>query len=283
MSSLTFPPLHPEKIADGFAFPEGVSIASDGSVFLVSCDNDCVHRVTPEGQVSTFARVPGKGNGSKIRPNGTLVVCDYIAKAVVEVDTAGGVTVLTDRDVNGVPFIGANDVVITRNGDLYFTSPHGSSKDNPIGKVHYHNAARKETIAVAEGLAFPNGLSLDAEETTLYVAETNHSRIWRFPILEPGRLEAGRIFANLPGGKFPDGMDFDAEGNLYIAYYGSGNILVLSPDGSVAAELPAGGKNPTNLAFGGPNGDWLYVTEAETNSLYLLKVGKRGLRLPSGA
>lgn len=261
----------PEKVADGFAFPEGVSVAADGSIFLVNCDDDRIHRVTPEGQVSVFAHVPGKGNGSNFRADGTLVVCDYAARSIVEIDTAGGVTVLSDQDVDGAPFSGPNDVAIARNGDLYFTSPQGSDKEKSIGKVYYHNAARKETTIVAEGLAFPNGLALNADETILYLAETSHSRIWHFPVLEPGRLETGRIFANLPDSRYPDGILFDTAGYLYIAYYGSGKILVLSPEGTLAAELPAGGKNPTNLAFGGPNNDWLYITEAETNSLYVLK------------
>jgi len=57
-------------------------------------------------------------------------------------------------------------------------------------------------------------------------------------------------------------------------------IVVVNSSGDIIAEMPAGGTRPTNLSFGGPNGDWLYVTEAETHSLYLLKVGNRGLRLP---
>jgi gluconolactonase len=270
----------PEKVAEGFAFPEGVSVARDGSLFLVNCDDDRIHRVTPSGQVSVFARVRGKGNGSKFRSNGTLVVCDYIARAIVEVDTSGRVRALATHDVDNEPFSGPNDLVIARNGDLYFTSPQGSDKENPVGKVYHYSAAHKVTTIVAEGLAFPNGLSLNGEESALYIAETFYSRIWKFVVLESGRLEAGRIFATIPGGHYPDGMDFDVEGNLYVAYFGSGNVVVLSPSGTVVAELPAGGKNPTNLAFGGPKGDWLYVTEAETNSLYVLKIGKRGLHLP---
>lgn len=272
--------LQPEKVADGFGFPEGVSAAPDGSVYLVNCDNDTIHRVRAEGSVEVFAHVPGKGNGSKRRENDHLVVCDYAAKCIVEVDPAGTGRVLTEQDVEGNPFTGPNDACIAQNGDLYFTSPQGSDKDNPTGKVYHYAAATGATTVVAEGMAFPNGLSLSAQEDHLYIAETLHSRIWRFPVLQPTVLGAGRIFAQLPGGHYPDGIDFDADGWLYVAYYGSGTIVVVDTNGQIVAQLPAGGKNPTNLSFGGPSADWMYVTEAETNALYVLKVGRRGLHLP---
>jgi gluconolactonase len=272
--------LQPEKVAEGFGFPEGASAAPDGSVFLVNCDNEIIHRVSVDGSIEVFAQLPGKGNGSKRRENGNLVVCDYAAKCLMEFDSAGNGCILTERDTDGKPFTGPNDVCIARNGDLYFTSPQGSDRDHPIGKVYHYAAATGATTVVAEGLAFPNGLSLSATEDYLYIAETFHSRIWRFPVLQPGVLGAGRIFAQLPGLHYPDGIDFDAEGWLYVAYYGSATIVVLDQGGDIVAQLPAGGKNPTNLSFGGPSGDWLYVTEAETNTLFVLKIGRRGFRLP---
>lgn len=273
--------IEPIRIADGFSFPEGASAAPDGSIFLVNCHNDIIHKVSAAGEVTEYARVRGKGNGSKLRDDGRLVVCDYFANCILEVDTHGQVSLLTDCDTDGKPLSrGPNDVVVARNGDLYFTTPQGSNRENPVGKVYHYSDQTKTTTIVAEGLAFPNGLSLSEREDTLYIAESAQSRVWRFPVLSPGKLGAGEVFIQLSGGHDPDGIDFDADGNLYIAYYGSGLIVVVNPNGEIIAQLPAGGKRPTNLSFGGTNGDWLYVTEAETNSLYLLKVGHRGLRLP---
>jgi gluconolactonase len=272
--------IEPVKIAGGFEFPEGASVDADGGIFLVNCHNDVINRVSPDGEVTVYARVPGKGNGTKLRPDGTLVVCDYFANCIVEIDREGNTTMLVDTDVDGNALSrGPNDVCIAKNGDLYFTTPQGSGRNNPVGKVYHHSRQTGRTTIVAEGLAFPNGLSLNADESMLYVAESQHSRIWRFPIIEPGLLATGRIFVQLSGGWDPDGIDFDENGNLYIAYFGSGLLVVVDPNGQIVAELPAGGKNPTNLSFGGPGGDWLYLTEAETNSLYLFKIGKRGLRL----
>ncbi len=267
--------LEPEVVAEGFRFPEGPSVLPDRSICLVNCHDSIVNRVLPDGSVTEYGRVPGKGNGSKLRPDGTLLVCDYVANCIVAIDTNGKVGVVADRDVDGQPFRGPNDLHLSRTGDFYFTAPQGSGRDAPIGKVYFHSVETGETQVVAEGLAFPNGLSLSADESELYIAESQHSRIWRFPVLRPGELRAGRIFVDLPGGYEPDGIEFDEDGNLYIAYFGSGGIVVVDPQGDIVFTLPAGGSKPSNLAFGGPNGDWLYVTEAETNRLLVLKVGKK--------
>lgn len=270
--------LQPEVVATGFRFPEGPSVYPDGSICLVNCHDSIINRVHPDGRVEEFARVPGKGNGSKLASDGTLYVCDYHANCIVGVDPEGKVSVVTDHDVDGNPFKGPNDLCLSHPRGFYFTAPQGSGRNNPIGKVFYHSLDSEETVVVAEGLAFPNGLTLNEYGSHLYLAESQHSRIWRYTVQAPGELMSGRIFVDLPGGFEPDGIEFDEEGNLYIASYGSGHVAVVNPQGDIVHQFPAGGRNPTNLAFGGPNGDWLYVTEAETNRLLVLKIGRRGRR-----
>jgi gluconolactonase len=280
----SFPPhwknLEPEAVATGFRFPEGPSVYPDGSICLVNCHDSVINRVRPDGSVEDFAQLPGKGNGTKLANDGTLYVCDYHANCIVAVDRNGTVSTVTTHDIEGNPFRGPNDLCLSSTGGFYFTAPQGSGRNNPIGKVYYHSLDSDETIVIVEGLAFPNGLTLDRDESNLYVAESQHARIWRYCVLTPGQLLAGRVFVDLPGGHEPDGIEFDEEGNLYVAHYGSGHVFVIDPQGRIVFQLPAGGRNPTNLAFGGPRGDWLYVTEAETNRLMVLKIGKKGLRRP---
>ena len=55
-------------------------------------------------------------------------------------------------------------------------------------------------------------------------------------------------------------MRCDSEGNLYVTRYGKGTIAVLSPAGQLQEEIPLQGKNPTNIAFGGPEGRTAFVT-----------------------
>jgi len=125
----------------------------------------------------------------------------------------------------------------------------------------------------AGGLQFPNGIVLSDDGRTLYLAETYPNRIWAFELDGQGRERSRRVFAQLEGGPGPDGMAFGQDGNLYVAHFGKGVVAVVSPEGIVVAELPAGGAKPTNVAFWGKT---LFVTEVERGQVVRLEVGVEG-------
>jgi hypothetical protein len=87
-------------------------------------------------------------------------------------------------------------------------------------------------------------------------------------VTRPGEDEAG-----------PDGMAFDVDGYLYVAVYGSGRVRVVAPDGVLADEIDVGGRFPTNLTFGGPDGSRLFITEAEHGWVVTTEVPRPGLPL----
>jgi gluconolactonase len=150
------------------------------------------------------------------------------------------------------------------------------------GKIHL----------VAKGLAFPNGIVLRPDGKTLLVGESNHNRILVYDVLAPGKVGPVRVFATLPtkqGEQIdnqPDGMCLDAEGNLYVAHYGMRQVQVLSPAGELLRRYSAGNLTTSNVAFGGPNLDQLYVTGAlgdertSKGGLFRLDLkGVKGLRI----
>jgi len=55
-------------------------------------------------------------------------------------------------------------------------------------------------------------------------------------------------------------MRCDTKGNLYIARFGKGTVVKVSPGGKVIREIALIGKRPTNVAFGGKDGCTVYVT-----------------------
>ena len=74
-------------------------------------------------------------------------------------------------------------------------------------------------------------------------------------------------------------MKFGADGNLYVAVFGQGDVTVLDPGGQVVKRMKTAGLMPTNLAFG-PNGERkIYVTEVETGSVQVFDVETGGLPL----
>ena len=160
----------------------------------------------------------------------------------------------------------SNDLTLDPNGGFYFTDPGESSKEKPIGTVHYVNAAGKTNL-IASGLAFPNGIVLTLDGKRLLVGESQFNRVLEYAVQSPGKVGAMRVFADLPknaSGKLednqPDGMCLDANGNLYVAHYGMQQVQVLDPQGKLIRQYPGGNRQTSNVAFGGPKHDQLYVT-----------------------
>jgi gluconolactonase len=64
-----------------------------------------------------------------------------------------------------------------------------------------------------------------------------------------------------------DGMRSDIKGNLFIARYGKGCVVKLSPHGDILKEIMLAGSNPTNIAFGGKDGCSVYVTVKDNGNV----------------
>jgi sugar lactone lactonase YvrE len=108
--------------------------------------------------------------------------------------------------------------------------------------------------------------------------------VWRVGLEEPGviTVRGARIMAYLNGGAGPDGLALDATGNVYVAYFDAGEVVVLTPKGKIigAIKLPQGaGTQTTNVAFGGPEAKTLYITEAAQNVIYQVKMNVPGLKV----
>jgi gluconolactonase len=259
--------------ANGFKFPEGPAFDRAGNLFIVNVDTGDISAISPEGRVKKFLNTGGCPNGAKFHINGDLFVADR-KKGIIAISPKGEMRVIVDR-YQGKTLNGPNDLIFDSKGDLYFTDPHGSSAENPIGCV-YRVSSQGKITCLAEGLAFPNGLALSHDEKYLFVADTRKNRILRYVLDPPVR---SYLFSQLNGGWGPDGMAFDLAGNLYVAQYGGGVVMVLDPKGELIERITMGGLFPTNVAFGGPDRRNLYVTEVETGAVYCFMTNFEGLPL----
>ena len=257
--------------ATGFKFPEGPAFDRNGNLFVVDVDTGDISKISPEGQVKIFINTGGAPNGAKFHANGDLYVADR-KKGIIAISSDGKIRVIVDH-YEGKKFYGPNDLIFDSKGNLYFTDPHGSSAENPFGCV-YRLSSSGELTCLASGLAFPNGLVLSKDEKFLFVANTRKNRILRYVLDPPVR---SYIFSQLSGGWGPDGLAFDVAGNLYVAHYGGGDVIILNPKGEIVERVPVGGGHPTNVAFGGPDRKTLYVTEVETGSVYCFNTDHAGL------
>jgi gluconolactonase len=75
-------------------------------------------------------------------------------------------------------------------------------------------------------------------------------------------------------------MAFDEEGNIYVATVGVGFVYVFDRTGKLIEGIPTGGIRPTNVCFGGPDHDMLFVTIDDLGTMVRIPIGVPGYRLP---
>ena len=254
------------KVVEIPAYCEGIVFDHSGNAYISDTQNGIIYRITTDGRATPWAKT-GAPNGHKVLADGTHLVCDGNHQAVLQLNANGGVLGKAASEYNGQPLRAPNDLTLDPKGGFYFTDPGGSDEKNPIGTVHYVDANGR-THMVAQGLAFPNGIVLRPDGKSLLVGESKHNRILVYDVLAPGKVGPMRVFANLPTkdeGQIdnqPDGMCLDEDGNLYVAHYGMRQVQVLSPEGKLLRRYGAGNLTTSNVAFGGPNMDQLYITGA---------------------
>jgi gluconolactonase len=276
----------PMKILEVPHYCEGVVFDHAGNGYL-SEDNRIV-RFTPDGNSSTWAET-GAPNGHRVLADGTHLVCDASKHAVLHLAADGKPLDPAATECDGKPLRGPNDLALdTANGGFYFTDPADSDEKNPDGTVHYVDSKGK-TQLVDKGLAYPNGIVLVPGGKLLYVGESKHNRVLAYDVVAPGKVANRRVLVDLPAkdaaagqvDNQPDGMCLDAAGNLYVAHYGMKQVQVIGPDGKILARYPGGNLTTSNVAFGGPKMDQLYVTGGLGNypgpgGLFRLDLGVKG-------
>jgi gluconolactonase len=279
-----------EEVARVPSYCEGIVFDHAGNAYV--SHGKFVTKVTPDGKKSQWLDSGGAPNGHKVLADGTHLVCDGNLHAVLHVSAEGKILGKASEKCGDKPLRGPNDLTLdVKNGGFYFTDPGGSDDKKLIGTIHYVDN-KGVTHLCAEGLAFPNGIVLTPDGKRLLVAESKKNRVLEYSAESPGKLGPMKVFCDLPtkmGEQIdnqPDGMCLDSAGNLYVAHYGMKQVQVLDPTGKVIRRYPGGNMTTSNVAFGGPEMDTLYITggiKGEGDSeggLFKIKLtGVKGLKI----
>lgn len=280
------------RICDGMKFPEGPAYDGKQHVYFSQASAAAIARVSLDGKVEPEWMKGSSGqtplrftntNGLTFFKDGSLFACDNKRNAIVRIWPDQRCEIYASH-WNSEPFRGPNDLAFDDKGNLFFTDPTGSRLDNPVGPVYRVEAETRKVTRVAGGMAFPNGLAFSKDGRWLYVAESNKNRIVRFSVRGDGMLGPLEAFADLAeaGKGEPDGIAVDTEGNVWVAHYGTHQVLVVSPDGGIAARYPmpeGKGDGPTNVEFAGKDMRTLYITDPTTGALLRMRAPVAGLKL----
>ena len=265
------------------SFLEGPAFDRQGQLYVADIPFGRIFRVSPEGTWEQVAEYDGWPNGLAIHADGRVFIADY-RHGIMQLDSASGAVTPVLETVGSERFKGVNDLTFAANGDLYFTDQGQTGLHDPTGRVYRLSAEGVLTCLVAN-VPSPNGIVIDPAATHLFVAVTRAQQVWRVPLRADGLVAKVGVFAQLHGGMGgPDGLALDAEGCLLVAHTGFGSVWRLSPVAEPLQRIvsPAG-FSTTNLAFGGPAGKTLIVTESATGSLLRAELGTAGAALYSHA
>lgn len=261
------------------SFLEGTNFDADGNLWQVGLSSGQILKTTPDGTCEVAGSSISFPGGARFDADGTLIVTDR--RGLVAYDTVANEPEMIVETMGLESFRGLNDVVIDSRGNIYFTESYGSDALRPEGRVYHLAPDRKTLSVIGDKFAFPNGIMLSPDESTLYVADFGANRIIAVPVTpDTGAVNRGAVtyvFAHTYGGIGPDGMVVDTDGNLYVAQYGAGRVLLYDASGIPLGEIvmpSESGMFVTNVAFG-PDG-YLYISESAKDEVWRVKVNTSG-------
>jgi sugar lactone lactonase YvrE len=238
-----------QLVAEGYQFTEGPATDAQGQVYFVDVPASRIWKIDAAGTVSRFAENTGRASGLDFGPDGRLYACQSETKRIVWYDAAAKEHVVAEG-------IAGNDIAVDRAGGVYVTDMGGK-------KLWYVSPDGTRRV-VAEGFT-PNGLTLWQDGGTLVAADWDEPHLWAFRVEADRSLKFGapyyRPIPLPPGQEKPgsDGMTVDDDGRLYVCTHAG--LLMFDPTGRLGGAIAKPqNKFLSNVTFGGPQFDLLYVT-----------------------
>ena len=188
--------------------------------------------------------------------------------------------VLADR-FEGRRFSGTNDLVVRKDGSIYFTDMFGGllklDKDptRELERAGVFMLRDGKVTRLVDDIAAPNGLAFSPDHRLLYVDGSDDRKVRRYEVRADGTLGDARVLIDLsaePAPGITDGMKVDTRGNLWLT--GPGGVWIVAPDGRPLGVI-ALPEAATNLAFGDADRRTLFITSP--TSVYTLRTRVAGL------
>lgn len=278
-----------EQVVTGFDFTEGPIWHPQARALIFSdIMGNSLYRWSATDGLQKIRRNSYMANGNAFDHQGRIITCEHAASRVTRSDLAHcdpltneGLEVLATH-YQGKQLNSPNDVVVKRDGMIYFTDPvagrspvYGIPREPelPFAGVYRLDPTTKALTLLVDDFTLPNGLCFSLDERQLFVNDTVRLHIRVFDVQEDGTLANGRIWAETTGDRagVPDGMKFDQAGNLYCC--GPGGVHLFDPVGNCLGVIHM--PEPTaNFVFGDADLCSLYITAS--TSLYRVRVNVPG-------
>jgi gluconolactonase len=268
------------------AYCEGPAVDGAGMLFFTqqrsrSTQEWPIWKINPSDPTDTgaiFLANSTQANGMNFDSHGRLMAAQN--GKVTRYEANGAATVVATSG-QGASFGLANDLSIAANGSFYFTDLNTS--------IFFVDSTGKLKVAYANAQG-ANGVELVAEKSLVYINEGFSNLVRRYHIGADGSLSNPETYVQQTG---PDGLTIDAHGNFYVVSYTLGTINVFNAAGQKLGMItmtakgsydtfPGTEANCSNVAFGGPDNQTLFITgDGGVYSIQLKIPGRRSPGFPT--
>jgi sugar lactone lactonase YvrE len=225
--------------------------------------------------------VPVKGGGALVA----------LQNGIHKIDTKTGKLTLINNPLPDTVKLRFNDGKCDPSGRFWIGTMALDSRRK--GAVLYRMDKDKTIRVMLDSVTISNGIVWTADKKTMYYNDTPTGTVQAFDYDDKtGEISNRRVVIKIPrGGGGPDGMTIDADGNLWVALWGSGTVGKFDPNtGQLLQKVIVPAPNVSSCAFGGKNLDVLYITTARawmneeklkqfplSGGLFSVKPGVRGV------
>jgi sugar lactone lactonase YvrE len=185
----------------------------DGRLWFCDWGAQEVVAVDLEGKSEVIVRVATLPFCIDWLPDGRLLIVSGRDRLLLRREPDG--SLVTHADLTSLSDHPWNEIVVDGRGNAYinnigFDFPGGEFVPGILALVTPDGSAQQ----VADGVAFPNGMVVTPDNSTLILAESYANRLTAFDIAADGSLSNRRVWADLHGGA-PDGICLDAENAIW--------------------------------------------------------------------
>ena len=286
-----------EVLASGFSWAEGpLWVSKLNGVLFTDVPKNKAYLWTERQGLSVFLDPSGMtnyaphsssegANGLVLDSSGALVICQHGDRRVArlkgdwQLDPPSYETVIDHFE--GKWLNSPNDLVFSKNGDLFFTDPpYGLDQqdDDSLKELDFNGifkwSKNEGIVLLNKTLSRPNGIAFSRDEKTIYIGNSDRENliIAAFDYVD-GALKNKRVFFDSKNilrkglGSF-DGLKVHSSGTIFAT--GPGGVLVIGPEGKHLGTIRPG-KATANCAFDAAE-DYLYLTS--TDVLARIKLNK---------
>ncbi len=255
-----------EKVVSNLRFVDGMAWNRAGFLVVADVRENKIFRFDASPHPTVLQENDGGASGLVYDLQGRLYICESEARRVTRLDK-GKTEVLADN-YQGKKFNAPNDIVVRKDGHIYFTDPaFGEANDRRELDFYgvWHISPKGDLDVLAKWQTRPNGIALSADGKTLFVADSDRHAVVAFDPDHGSQRDVIKGIAGVPGG-----LKTDVNGRIYVAAKG---VATYSADGKLQRTLLEG-ERAVNCAFGENDLESLFI--GARGSIYRVKLGVKG-------